>query len=169
MRLPAARRTASGRPAPPVSMTPLKQSLARVIPYSRDNSRSALLLAAGGNVVAAATEPVIPYLLKTLLDSGFKNTAGLPIWSVPLAVVVLFIVRGMSWWVSSYGLTKASQNAVLAIRTHLFAHMMRAAPALFARSTPSSITNNIVYEIQQGSNLLMGTVQTLIRGTLTAL
>ena len=150
-------------------MSTLKQRLARVIPYFRDNSRSALLLAAGGNVVAAATEPVIPYILKTLLDSGFKNTSGLPIWAVPLAVVVLFIVRGISWWVSSYGLTKASQNAVLAIRRHLFAHMLRASPALFTRNTASSITNNIVYEIQQGSNLLMGTVQTLIRGSLTAL
>ena len=150
-------------------MTSLKQRLARVLPYFRDNSRTALLLAAGGNVVAAATEPVIPYILKTLLDSGFKNTSGLPIWSVPLAVVVLFIVRGIAWWVSSYGLTKAAQNAVLAIRTHLFAHMLRAAPALFARNTASSITNNIVYEIQQGANLLMGTVQVLIRGSLTAL
>ena len=150
-------------------MSTLKQRLARVIPYFRDNSRSALLLAAGGNVVAAATEPVIPYILKTLLDSGFKNTAGLPIWSIPVAVVVLFIIRGISWWVSSYGLTKASQNAVLAIRTHLFEHMLRASPALFTRNTASSITNNIVYEIQQGSNLLLGTVQVLIRGTLTAL
>jgi ATP-binding cassette, subfamily B, bacterial MsbA len=150
-------------------MSTLKQRLARVIPYFRDNSRSALLLAAGGNVVAAATEPVIPLILKTLLDSGFKNTAGLPIWSIPVAIVVLFILRGISWWVSSYGLTKASQNAVLAIRTHLFAHMLRASPALFTRNTASSITNNIVYEIQQGSNLLMSTVQVLIRGSLTAL
>jgi subfamily B ATP-binding cassette protein MsbA len=150
-------------------MSTLKQRLVRVIPYFRENSRSALLLAAGGNVIAAATEPVIPYILKTLLDSGFKNTSGLPIWSVPLAVVVLFIIRGISWWVSSYGLTKASQNAVLAIRTHLFAHMLRASPALFTRNTASSITNNIVYEIQQGSNLLLGTVQVLIRGSLTAL
>src|ERR1700761_3780994 len=150
-------------------MTTLKQRLARVIPYFRNNSGSALLLAAGGNVVAAATEPAIPFILKTLLDSGFKNTSGLPIWSVPLAVVVLFMIRGASWWVSSYGLTKASQNAVLAIRAHLFAHMLRAKPELFARNTASSITNNIVYEIQQGSNLILGTVQTLIRGSLTAL
>jgi len=150
-------------------MTPLKQRLARVIPYFRDNSRSALMLAAVGMVVAAATEPMIPFILKRLLDSGFKNTSGLPIWAIPVAVVLLFIFRGISWWVSSYGLTKASQNAVLAIRSHLFAHMLRAAPGLFARQTASSITNNIVYEIQQGSNLLMSTVQVLIRGSLTAL
>ena len=150
-------------------MTSLKQRLARVIPYFRDNSRAALLLASGAMVIGAATEPAIPYILKHLLNSGFKDTGGLPIWSVPLAIVVLFVVRGIAWWVSSYGLSKASQNAVLAVRAHLFSHMLRAAPALFTRSTTSSITNNIVYEIQQGANLLMGSVQILIRDSLTAL
>ncbi|MBW8778893.1 MAG: lipid ABC transporter permease/ATP-binding protein, partial [Burkholderiales bacterium] len=150
-------------------MTTLKQRLARVVPFFRDNSRAALGLAAAGMVVAAATEPVIPFILKRLLDSGFKQTSGLPIWSVPLAIVVLFMIRGISWWVSAYGLTKAAQNAVLAVRTHMFNHMMRAAPALFTRNSASSITNNIVYEVQQGANLLMGSVQILIRDSLTAL
>jgi len=150
-------------------MTTLKQRLARVIPYFRDNSRAALGLAAMAMVVAAATEPMIPYILKRLLNSGFKDTAGVPIWSIPLAIVVLFAIRGASWWVSSYGLTKASQNAVLAVRAHMFAHMLRAAPALFTRNSASSITNNIVYEIQTGANLLMGSVQILVRDSLTAL
>jgi len=150
-------------------MTSLKQRLARVIPYFRDNSRAALGLAAAAMVVAAATEPMIPYILKHLLNSGFKDTSGLPIWAIPLAIVVLFVIRGASWWVSSYGLTKASQNAVLAVRAHMFSHMLRAAPALFTRNTASSITNNIVYEIQQGANLLMGSVQILVRDSLTAL
>ena len=150
-------------------MTTLKQRLARVVPFFRDHSRAALGLAVAAMVVAAATEPIIPFILKQLLNSGFKDTGGLPIWSFPLAIVVLFVVRGISWWVSSYGLTKASQNAVLAVRAHLFSRMLRAAPALFTRNTASSITNNIVYEVQQGANLLMGSVQILIRDSLTAL
>src|SRR6185295_7785382 len=97
---------------PPSPMTTLKQRLARVVPYFRDNSGAALGLAASAMVVAAATEPMIPYILKRLLNSGFQDTAGVPIWSIPLAIVVLFAIRGVSWWVSSYGLTKASQNAV---------------------------------------------------------
>ena len=150
-------------------MTNLKQRLARVVPFFRENSRAAVGLAATGMVVAAATEPVIPFILKRLLNSGFKDTSGLPIWSIPLAIVVLFMIRGMSWWVSTYGMTKAAQNAVLAVRAHLFSHMLRAAPALFSRNTASSITNNIVYEVQMGANLLMGSMQILLRDSLTAL
>ena len=149
-------------------MNSLKQRLGRLMPYFR-NSRSAMVLAAVALVVAAATEPVIPYILKTLLNSGFKDTNGLPIWAIPLSIVLLFVVRGAAGWVANYGLTKGSQNAVLAVRASMFSHMMRAAPALFARNSASSLTNNIVYEIQQGANLLMGSVQILVRDTLTAI
>ena len=148
-------------------MNSLKQRLGRLMPYFR-NSRSAMLLAAAALVVAAATEPAIPFILKKLLDSGFKDTGGLPIWSIPLTIVSLFIVRGAAGWVANYGLTKGSQNAVLAVRAAMFSHMMRAAPALFARNSASSLTNNIVYEIQQGANLLMGSVNILVRDSLTA-
>ena len=60
-------------------MTTLKQRLARVIPYFRDNSRAALGLATMAMIVTAATEPMIPYILKHLLNSGFKDTSNLPI------------------------------------------------------------------------------------------
>jgi len=147
-------------------MSTLKQRLARVVPYFRENSRSALLLAAVGNVVAAATEPVLPWILKNILDRGFQQAAGQLIWLIPASIVLLFMIRAASWWVSSYGFVKAAQNAVLAMRSRLFAHMLRAGPQLFTRSTASSITNNVVYEIQQGANLLMNALQVLIRSSL---
>ena len=148
-------------------MNSLKQRLGRLMPYFR-NSRPALGLAAVALVVAAATEPVIPYILKKLLNSGFKDTAGLPIWSIPLSIVVLFIIRGAAGWVANHGLTKGAQDAVLMVRASMFSHMLRAAPALFARNSASSLTNNIVYEVQQGANLLMGSVQILVRDSLAA-
>ncbi len=147
-------------------MNSLKQRLGRLMPYFR-NSRPPMLLAAVGLIIAAATEPVIPILLKALMDRGFKAGV-LPIWSIPLAIVALFIVRGGAGWVANYGLTLGSQNAVLAMRTAMFSHMLRAAPALFSRNTTSSLTNGLVYEIQQGANLLMSSVNVLVRDSLTA-
>jgi subfamily B ATP-binding cassette protein MsbA len=148
-------------------MNSLKQRLGRLLPYFRD-SRPPMVLAALALVVAAATEPAIPALLKILTDKGFKPGA-FPIWAIPLAIVTLFIVRGAAGWIANYGLTKGSQNAVLAMRAGMFAHMLRARPALFSSNSASSLTNSLVYEIQQGANLLMGSVNILVRDTLTAI
>ena len=112
-------------------MNSLKQRLGRLMPYFRD-SRPPMVLAGVALVVAAATEPAIPALLKILTDKGFKPGA-FPIWAIPLAIVTLFIIRGAAGWIANYGLTKGSQNAVLAMRAGMFAHMLRARPAAVQR------------------------------------
>ena len=154
-------------PPAPSSMNSLKQRLGRLMPYFRD-SRPPMVLAGVALVVAAATEPAIPALLKILTDKGFKPGA-FPIWAIPLAIVTLFVIRGAAGWIANYGLTKGSQNAVLAMRAGMFAHMLRARPVLFSSNSASSLTNSLVYEIQQGANLLMGSVNILVRDTLTAI
>ncbi|HEY9026322.1 MAG TPA: lipid A export permease/ATP-binding protein MsbA [Burkholderiaceae bacterium] len=146
-------------------MLTLKQRLARLAPYFR-NSRPAIGLAGLALVVNASTEPVIPKLLQVLTDSGFKP-GGVPIWVIPLAIVVLFTVRGFAGWIGNYGLTLAAQDAVIAMRSRMFAHLLRAEPTLFSRNTASSLTNSLVYEVQQGASLLMNSVSILVRDALT--
>ena len=148
-------------------MLTLKQRLARLTPYFR-SSRPAIGLAAGALVITASTEPAIPQLLRTLTDSGFQPGA-LPLWAIPLAIVVLFAIRGFSAWVGNYGLTLAAQEAVLAMRGKMFAHLLRAAPALFSKNSASSLTNGLVYEVQQGASLLMNSVSILVRDSLTTI
>jgi ATP-binding cassette, subfamily B, bacterial MsbA len=144
----------------------MKQRLARLSPFFR-NSRPAMALAGAALVVNALTQPLIPQLLKLILDRGFKPGA-VPVWAIPVAVVGLFALRGASGWVANYGLTVAAQNACLSMRTAMFSHMTRAAPALFSRNTASSLTNGLVYEIQQGANLLMSSGKSLLSDSLQA-
>ena len=147
-------------------MNTLKQRLGRLMPYFR-NSRPALGMAGVALIVNAATQPIMPKMLQLIIDRGFKPGA-IPLWEIPAAIVTVFLVRGVSGWIGNYGLAVAAQNAVLAMRTAMFAHMMRVSPALFSRSTASSLTNGVVYEVQQGANLLMGTVNTLLAQSLAA-
>ena len=45
-------------------------------------------------IVISLTEPLVPALLKPLLDRGFQHN-GLPLWSIPAALIGLFAVRGL--------------------------------------------------------------------------
>ena len=73
-------------------MPTLLQRLKRIAPYFRD-SRAGFGIAMLAAVVGAATEPAIPALMQPLLDRGFGGQ-GLPLWLIPLAIVVLFAIRG---------------------------------------------------------------------------
>ena len=76
--------------------------IARVWPYFR-GSRSGWALAIGATIVASATEPFVPALLKPLLDRGFQQDA-FNFWLVPLTLMLLFTIRGVSGFLAQFAL-----------------------------------------------------------------
>jgi ATP-binding cassette, subfamily B, bacterial MsbA len=147
------------------STTSALQRLARIAPYFAQG-RMALLVAGAGSLVGAATEPMIPALMKPLLDSGFRAGA-LPLWIVPVAIIALFALRGAAGFVAHYALYWTSNRGVQAMRQAMFEHLMRAQPALFTQQSASSLTNTLVYEAQTGANLLVSSLLTVAKDSLT--
>jgi subfamily B ATP-binding cassette protein MsbA len=146
-------------------MPPLLQRLAHVAPYFRE-SRGAFAVAMVAAIVGAATEPMIPALMQPLLDRGFGGR-GLSLWLIPLAIVALFAVRGSAGFIAQYMLSWGANRGVLKLRDAMFRHLLQAAPGLFTRHSASGLTNTLVYEVQQGANLLVGALLTLVRDSLT--
>ncbi|EHR70845.1 lipid A export permease/ATP-binding protein MsbA [Burkholderiales bacterium JOSHI_001] len=148
-------------------MSSLLQRFGRIAPYFAQG-RAGLVAAAMGALVAAATEPAIPALMKPLLDRGFSS-ASLPLWMVPVAIIGLFVIRGLAGFIAQYGLAWAANRGVQNLREGMFQRLVTAQPALFSRYSASSLTNTLVYEAQNGSNLLVSALLTLVKDTLTLL
>jgi subfamily B ATP-binding cassette protein MsbA len=146
-------------------MPTLLQRASRLAPYLR-SSRRGLVAAAIGSVIAAATEPAIPELMRPLLDRGFSGRQ-LPLWLIPLAIMGIFLLRGTAGFVAQYGLAWAANRAVLQMRQTMFDRLLLAAPALFSSHTASRLTNTVVYEVQNGVVLLVNSLLTLLRDSLT--
>jgi len=152
---------------PPLPMpTTLLQRLARIAPYFRA-SRAGFVVAIVAAAVAAATEPVIPAMLKTLLDEGFGATRGFSLWMVPVIIIGLSLVRGAAAFSAQYALAWAANRGVLALREAMFTRLLNAAPALFTRHNASSLTNAMVYEVQAGAGWLVQALLVIVRDSLT--
>ena len=96
----------------------LLQRLSRLGPYF-GNLRGIWALVAISAIIGAATEPMIPALLKPLLDRGFQQGA-LEIWTVPVSILLLFGIRGTAGYVSQIGLTKITNHGLLIMRQAMF-------------------------------------------------
>jgi subfamily B ATP-binding cassette protein MsbA len=142
-------------------MQSLKQRLARIAPYFA-TARIGFAVAIVGSIVGSATEPVLPWLTKQLLDKGFQ-AGSVPLWLVPLVVVGLFAVRGASGWVAQYALAWSANRGVFEMRRAMFDHLLAAQPAVFTRHTASNLTNTLVYEVQNGAGQLVGSMLSLIK------
>jgi subfamily B ATP-binding cassette protein MsbA len=156
---------ATGAPAPAAPGLTLSQRLRRIAPFF-STSGWGFVLAAVGSMVAAATEPLIPALMRLLLDRGFQG-GNLALWIVPAAVISLFAVRGLAGFVAQYGLAWSANRGILNMREAMFTRVLDAQPTLFTRHTASNLINTLTYEVQNGANQLVYSVQSLVKDSLT--
>ena len=154
----------AGHPSTQLSM---RRRIARVWPYF-SGSRSGWILAVGATIAAAATEPFVPALLKPLLDRGFKQDS-LELWMVPAALMLLFTIRGLSGFLAQFALAKVTNDGLLRLRGAMFQKLLSVRLGLFSDQTSSALANTVVYEVFNGSSMLINAVLKFTRDVLTLL
>lgn len=151
--------------APAASDLPLRQRLIRVAPYFGPE-RLAWSMAILATLVGAATEPLIPALLKPLLDSGFTQGT-LNLWLVPVFIIGLFLLRGVAQFASQYALSRIANEGMLRLRKDLFERVQVAQMDLFAKQSASALSNTVVYEVQTGATQLVNAFLAISRDGFT--
>ncbi len=135
-----------------------------LLPYFQ-GSRRFWGVAVLATLVTAATEPLVPALLKPLLDRGFTGT-GIPLWMVPAALLALFAIRGTAGFLADLALARIAQDALLAMRRAMFAHVLDARLSLFEKESATSLSNTVVFEVQSGAQGLVNAAIGLVKDVL---
>ncbi len=159
---------AAGTSAPAAAKASVQQKplegIKRLRPYF-GSARGAWALAILATVFGALTEPLIPALLKPLLDRGFTQ-GGLPLWAVPASLLGLFGLRGLTGFLAQIALAKVANGGMLSLRRALFARLLDADMALYSQQSASALSNTVVYEVQTGSTLLINAALDFARDSL---
>ncbi|OYU32905.1 MAG: lipid A export permease/ATP-binding protein MsbA [Comamonadaceae bacterium PBBC2] len=149
----------------PVPAASIRSRMLKLAPYFA-RQRGVWALAIGATLIAALTEPMIPALFKPLLDQGFSGN-GLPIWSIPVAVIGLFAIRGITFFLAQYALARVTNDGMEKLRNDLFAQLMKADLSLFNRQSASALSNTVVYEVMNGAGQLISALIGLSRDGFT--
>jgi subfamily B ATP-binding cassette protein MsbA len=130
-------------------------------------SRGTWLLAAAATVLAATTEPMIPALLKPLIDHGFQSNGRVTLWHVPALLLLVFGLRAAAGFISQYALARIINIGLQGLRDELFAKMLRAHLNLYTQQSASTLANTVVHEVQNGSSMLIHSLVRAVRDGLT--
>ncbi|GBU12834.1 lipid ABC transporter permease/ATPase [Enterobacterales bacterium] len=125
--------------------------------------KTGLIAAAIALVANAASDTFMLSLLKPLLDDGFgKAERSILLW-MPLAVIGLMIVRGISGYVSSYCISWVSGKVVMHMRRRLFGHMMGMPVAFFDQQSTGTLLSRITYDSEQVASSSSSALVTVVR------
>ncbi len=127
----------------------------------------ALTLAA--TALAAATEPLFPALMKPLLDKGFgQGDQGWLAW-LPLAIVGIFVLRGVAGFCASYGMSWVSNKVITDLRQLMFERLIRMPASYFDAHASSVPATRIAYDVNGVAAAATSTLTVLIRDTLSVI
>ncbi|KAB7897717.1 lipid A ABC transporter ATP-binding protein/permease MsbA [Rouxiella sp. S1S-2] len=125
--------------------------------------KAGLIAAAIALVVNAAGDTLMLSLLKPLLDDGFgKTDRSILLW-MPLVVIGLMLVRGVSGYVSSYCISWVSGKVVMQMRRRLFGHMMRMPVSFFDQQSTGTLLSRITYDSEQVASSSSSALVTVVR------
>ena len=120
-------------------------------------------------VLAAATEPLFPALMKPLLDKGFGQGGNDWLAWLPLAIIGIFLLRGVAGFFASYGMSWVSNRVITDLRQLMFERLMRLPASYFDAHASSVPATRIAYDVNGVAAAATSTLTVLIRDTLSVL
>ncbi|MDE9493659.1 lipid A ABC transporter ATP-binding protein/permease MsbA [Xenorhabdus bovienii] len=122
-----------------------------------------LAVAAIALVINAAGDTLMLSLLKPLLDEGFGKADMSVLEWMPLVVIGLMLLRGISGFISSYCISWVSGKVVMQMRRRLFTHMMGMPVSFFDQQSTGTLLSRITYDSEQVASSSSGALVTVVR------
>lgn len=141
-----------------------RRILSLLSPYK---SRLALALAA--MLVTAATEPAVAAMMKLLLDKGFSEVRSFSLWMVPVFVVGIFLIRGLSTFTTNYLMSAISGRLISTLRQQMFTRLLDVPLGFYRDNSTGKIINAMMLEVNQVLDMIRSVMIVLIRDSLTVI
>ena len=147
-------------PNPSTSRALYFRLLGYVKPYWRF-----FLLAIVFMAISASTEPLLPALMKPLLDSGFSGhaTGIYNSWLLPFLIVGVFLIRGMFGFFADYALSWVSNKVVLDLRQDMFQRLIQLPTTYFDNQSSGAVMSRIAYDVTGVTSAATGVLTVLIK------
>jgi ATP-binding cassette, subfamily B, bacterial MsbA len=124
----------------------------------------------------AAASAGLVTLIKPLMDSVLSDRLDLTFWGIPvdlpawsIAVLVVYLVKGLGAYFSTYLMNDVGQRVVRDVRDQLFRHILNQSASFFSRRTSGHLMSGITNDVQQIQVAVAETVGDLVREGLAVL
>ena len=131
------------------------------------------ILGALAMLIYALTDTGFAYLIKTLTDNFAGTTDGASIgewkFNLPIAVIVIFIIRGISGFFSVYNIGWIGRQVIKSLREEVFTKFLYLPTSFLDHKSNAELLSKVTFNIEQVAESTSNTITILIRDTLTIL
>lgn len=135
----------------------LKRILWLILPF-----KGRLIIAMVSMVIVAGLSAGQAYMVKPLLDEIFFKQDRLMLNLLPLALILLFLVKGVFYYAYSYMLERVGHSVIRDLRAKMYAHIQTQPLPFFNKTSTGELVSRIISDV----TLLQGAVSSAMVGVL---
>jgi subfamily B ATP-binding cassette protein MsbA len=135
--------------------------LGYVKPYWRTFAISILAMA-----VTAATEPLLPALLKPMLDGTFVHKDDTVMRLAPILILVIFFVRGAASFVGTYAISWVGNKVVMDLRDEMFRKLLSLPTRFYDDHATGNLISKLTFDVTQVTAAATNAVTVTIRDSI---
>ncbi|HEX6550009.1 MAG TPA: lipid A export permease/ATP-binding protein MsbA [Gammaproteobacteria bacterium] len=124
-------------------------------------------LAILGMVIYALTQPAFAALIKPLMDRSFVAHDPRSIRVIPPLVIGLFLLRGISGFLSAYFISWVGRSVIKTLRGQAFSQLLRLPTRYYDATSSGVLISKLTYNIEQVAEATTNAITVLIRDGLT--
>jgi subfamily B ATP-binding cassette protein MsbA len=141
---------------------------ARLVGYAKPYWRM-FAISILGMLIYAATEPVFAAMMQPLLDGTFIDKDPGVVRSMPLILMGIFLVRGVSGFINTYCLKWVGRRVVADLRQEMFDHLLRSPTRYFDGQGAGQILAKLTYNVENVANAATTAITTIVRDGFTVI
>jgi ATP-binding cassette, subfamily B, bacterial MsbA len=116
-----------------------------------------------GMVVSAATEPLLPALLKPLLDGTFVHKDDTVIRWAPVLIIVIFFVRGITSFVGTYTISWVGNKVVMDLRDEMFRKLLSLPTSYYDDHATGNLISKVTFDVMHVSSAATNVITVSLR------
>lgn len=138
------------------------QTYKRLLQYAKPYW-ALFILGAIGTVLLSLTDAGFAWLVQPIINHGFVKRDRSFIHWLPILIFVIFMIRGMAGFISSYFISRVARTVVRDLRRLIFSKLLQLPATFYDTHSSGYILSTIVYNVEQVAQACSDALLTCLR------
>lgn len=111
----------------------------------------------------------LAWMIKPIINQGLIDRDPIFIRILPIAIIAIFILRGIFVFLSSYYIQNVGRSVVRDLRQQIFAHLLRLPASFYDTESSSQLLSRLIYNVEQVAEATTSALLLIVQESMLAI
>jgi ATP-binding cassette, subfamily B, bacterial MsbA len=122
-----------------------------------------------GTILSSGTDAGLAWFIKPLVDKGLVAQDQQFLKWLPIMIIVIFLLRGVTTFMSDYFISRVGRSIVMDFRRRVFSHFLHLPASFYDKQSSGKLISLLIYNVEQLAGAATDALLTVVQEGFTAI